>query len=402
MADAEPTYVKPFAVENSLRACWLKLITKCASGSVDVDVGGAGAGAGTGAEIDKPWPAVFAAIAAKCGIETIPRTRDFLRVAHIAWFLPHVQLRGHVRVCRIERGAARRDRVDAYASAVHRGGALLIGVNTRRLTRAKKVVELNICSPNGTRVCREFWQLHSASHVCVADDGFVFVAVASHRRTPKGVLVLTPAFKFARFIHTSSVESVNGLCADSKHVYLVDEVGKKVVAVDREHGDGRSTVIGIGCLTSPTAVCSASWFGYECVAVFDMSSIKFFRKARGDMIHEIRTGTLRRPTAAVYRAASSQLIVYDAAGFIFIFYGACVSNNCGFICTCVAFNTMRVIPLDRWLPGATASMKATVRHLSVIQGGAYDGAVAFTCHVVEERKRRQMSKFRGHFLCVLT
>jgi hypothetical protein len=43
-----------------------------------------------------------------------------------------------------------------------------------------------------------------------------------------------------------------------------------------------------------------------------------------------------------------------------------------------------------------------VRHLSVIQGGAYDGAVAFTCHVVEERKRRQMSKFRGHFLCVLT
>ena len=37
MDDAEPAYVKPFAVENSLRASWLKLVTQCASGSEDTD-----------------------------------------------------------------------------------------------------------------------------------------------------------------------------------------------------------------------------------------------------------------------------------------------------------------------------------------------------------------------------
>ena len=409
MADA-----KPFTVETSLRACWLKLITKCASGSV-----GAGAGAGT----ENPWPAVIATIAAECGIESMPRTRDFLRVANIAWFLPHVRLQGLLRVSKIEHAVIHcaSDRMDAFTSAAHRGGATLLGLKpflaSQKPTKTRTELRLRICGVDGALSHVGLWHMRRASHVCVAENGAVFLTIEAHGTQHKGgVLELTPEFTFARFTPTRFLyKDFSGICADSRHIFVLSRARKCVEVVDRvRYADGSGNGWADEILTdmySPEAACTAMLDdGRECVAVIDVAEVKFFinQGARWNLGDGIMTDlwasgggvgedVLSMPTALTYRAASAELIVFNncVSGFVVIFGG-------------YGFGTVRKIPFVACAPNhpRLSRFMHAVHHLAVIHGGADDGAVVFTCRVLEHtdfvEPLADAYAYRGHFLCVIT
>jgi DNA-binding beta-propeller fold protein YncE len=153
-------------------------------------------------------------------------------------------------------------------------------------------------------------QFMEPQHLCVASDGFVFVADYGNNR----VQVLTPSLDFHRFIGQGQLSGPVGVCASAVAVVVSELYKARVTVFDR--GDGallrRIGSYGScdGQLRAPQALCFMS--GDRHVAVSDQTSdrVSVF-SVEGEFIRHVGVGVLHSPLD-VAASAFDELVVADS------------------------------------------------------------------------------------------
>jgi DNA-binding beta-propeller fold protein YncE len=151
---------------------------------------------------------------------------------------------------------------------------------------------------------------NAPAQVCVAPDGFVFVADYGNHR----VQVLTPDLAFHSFIGEGHLEYPAGVCANADVVVVTEQAGSTVAVFRRGDGAllrrfGRKGS-GDGALRRPCGLCFMR--GDRHVAVVDANNnrVSVFNIDDGEFIRHVGVGVLGYPQGI---AASSfdELVVAD-------------------------------------------------------------------------------------------
>jgi DNA-binding beta-propeller fold protein YncE len=178
-------------------------------------------------------------------------------------------------------------------------------------TLRRVVCELPRCSaPSRLRAPRQ---------VCIAPDGFVFVADGNDR-----IVVLTPALDFHSVIGAGRLARPFGVCANADVVVVVDGTSERVMVFRR--GDGAllrwfgSRGSGDGRLHGPRAVCFMSHDSRVAVADCNNNRVSVF-SVDGEFIRHVGVGVLKSPEG-VACSAFDELVVADTGNNRVIVFGA--------------------------------------------------------------------------------
>jgi DNA-binding beta-propeller fold protein YncE len=151
--------------------------------------------------------------------------------------------------------------------------------------------------------------------LCIAPDGFVFVAEYGNNR----VQVLTPTLDFYGFVGVGQLERPSVVCANADVVVVVSEMFAHRISVF-SRGDGallrRFAPAGgaDGQLTAPTGLCLMSGGRHVAVADFSSDRVSVF-SVEGEFTRHIGVGVLNGPMD-VAASAFDELVVAD--------YGTCL------------------------------------------------------------------------------
>jgi hypothetical protein len=153
-------------------------------------------------------------------------------------------------------------------------------------------------------------QFRQPQQVCIASDGFVFVADYGNSR----VQVLTPTLDFHGFVGVGQLERPSVVCASADVVVVVSEMFAHGISVF-SRGDGallrRFAPAGgaDGQLTYPTGVCLMSGGRHVAVADFGKSRVSVF-SVDGEFIRHVGVGVLSHPMGVAV-SAFDELVVAD-------------------------------------------------------------------------------------------
>jgi DNA-binding beta-propeller fold protein YncE len=152
-------------------------------------------------------------------------------------------------------------------------------------------------------------QFKRPRQVCIAPDGFVFVADAGNHR----VQVLTPSLDFHSFIGEGERGRPVGVCANTDVVVVLEQAGHRVAVFKRCDGtllrrfgsDGS----GDGQFMAPSALCFMS--GDRHVAVGDVLNCRVsVFSVEGEFIRHVGAGVLKYPEGVAV-SAFDELVVAD-------------------------------------------------------------------------------------------
>jgi DNA-binding beta-propeller fold protein YncE len=151
-----------------------------------------------------------------------------------------------------------------------------------------------------------FNELHQ---LCIAPDGFVFVADAGNNR----VQVLTPSLDFHGLIGVGRLQAPVGVCANAD-VVLVCEVNDHRVSVFNRHGGALvrsfgSCGSGDGQLSFPRALCLMSGDRHVAVVDYENCRVTVF-SIDGEFIRHIGAGIFSCPQG-IAASAFDELVVAD-------------------------------------------------------------------------------------------
>jgi hypothetical protein len=167
-------------------------------------------------------------------------------------------------------------------------------------------------------------QFRSPWQVCVARDGFVFVADRGNGR----VQVLTPSLDFHAFVGAERLDRPGGVCA-SDDAIVVSEWGAHRVTVFNRRDDTLLRRFGTqgkgdGELCRPCGVCLMHGDRHVAVAECDKCRVSVF-SVDGDFIRHVGVGTLKRPLGVacssfdelvVADTGHGRVVVYSASGVV--------------------------------------------------------------------------------------
>ncbi len=198
--------------------------------------------------------------------------------------------------------------------AVSRDGCTLL-VSDRASRRSHTINEISTVDGSLRRVIGSEGdgplQFRQPQQLCIAPDGFVFVADSGNNR----VQVLTPTLDFHGFIGEGQLERPSVVCASADVVVVVvSDIAEHHVSVfDRGDGallrrfapDGGAD----GQLTYPRGVCLMSDDRHVAVADFGNSRVSVF-SVDGEFIRHVGVGILSRPMGVAV-SAFDELVVAD-------------------------------------------------------------------------------------------
>jgi tripartite motif-containing protein 71 len=158
-------------------------------------------------------------------------------------------------------------------------------------------------------------QFSGPEEMCIAPDGFVFVAEYGNSR----VQVLTPSLDFHAFIGQGRLEYPGGVCANADVVVVSEGDAHRIAVFNR--GDGAllrrfgRRGSGDGELRDPRGVCFLSGDRHVAVADADNHRVSVF-SIDGEFIRHIGVGVLSCPqgpvgVAGVAASAFDELVVTD-------------------------------------------------------------------------------------------
>jgi DNA-binding beta-propeller fold protein YncE len=156
-------------------------------------------------------------------------------------------------------------------------------------------------------------QFHSLGQVCIAPDGFVFVADSCNHR----VQVLTPALDFHGFVGVGSLQYPRGVCVNAD-VVVVSEThpAPRISVFDRRHGAllRRLWSVGGGASECELGMSRGLCFidGDRHVAVADdrHDRVSVF-SVNGEFIRHVGVGVLRGPRS-IACSTVDELVVADS------------------------------------------------------------------------------------------
>jgi DNA-binding beta-propeller fold protein YncE len=148
--------------------------------------------------------------------------------------------------------------------------------------------------------------------VCVAPDGFVFVAEGANDR----VQVLTPALDFHGFLGVGLLRAPAGVCASADVVVVSEPTSHRLSAFRRssEHGAAVSHIgqhgSGCGDLSGPFGVCCTRDGRRVAVAEYGNDRVSVF-SVDGTFVRHVGVGVLRAPEG-VACSDFDELVVADS------------------------------------------------------------------------------------------
>jgi hypothetical protein len=153
-------------------------------------------------------------------------------------------------------------------------------------------------------------QFEDPRQVCIAPDGFVFVAEQDRNR----VQVLTPSLDFHRFIGEGALERPVGVCASADIVVVASQSGARRVAVfSRSDGALLRRFASYGRardqLKTPMELCFVSGDRHVAVADHGNARVSVF-SVDGEFIRHVGVGVLSGPIS-VAASAFDELVVAD-------------------------------------------------------------------------------------------
>ncbi len=190
----------------------------------------------------------------------------------------------------------------------------------------------------------QFWR---PQHLCIAPDGFVFVAEYGNNR----VQVLTPTLDFHGFVGVGQLERPSVVCASADVVVVVSEMfAHRISVFSRGDGallrhfapDGRAD----GQLTAPTGLCLMSGGRHVAVAEYGNSRVSVF-SVDGEFIRHVGVGVFIHP-AGVAASAFDELVVADAGNRclrVFSSTGDLLASVGDLDFTCVAVHSSTVFAM---------------------------------------------------------
>ncbi len=152
-------------------------------------------------------------------------------------------------------------------------------------------------------------QFRGPRQLCVAPDGFVFIAHSGDER----VQVLTPALDFHAFIGDGQLDGPVGVCANADVVVVSEHTGRHIAVFNRRDGaflrrfggDGS----GDGELVDPCGLCFMSGDRHVAVTEWGNDRVSVF-SVDGEFIRHVGVGILMNPQG-VACSAFDELIVAD-------------------------------------------------------------------------------------------
>jgi DNA-binding beta-propeller fold protein YncE len=191
------------------------------------------------------------------------------------------------------------------------GGTLLVSDGLYGCSHV--ICEINVADGSTRRVVgregRGPLRFCHPQQVCIAPDGFVFVADAGNHR----VQVLTPTLQFNRFIGRGQLKCPVGVCANADVVVVSESHGHCVSVFRRSDGAllrrFGSKGSGDGELRYPAGVCLMSGDRHVAVAENGNSRVSVF-SVDGEFIRHVGVGELKSPTG-VAASAFDELVVAD-------------------------------------------------------------------------------------------
>jgi DNA-binding beta-propeller fold protein YncE len=197
--------------------------------------------------------------------------------------------------------------------AVSNDGCTLLVSDTRGRSSRRSIREYVVANGRPRRIIRgcddELRQLAQPQQVCIAPDGFVFVA--DYRRDC--VQVLTPALDFHGFVGAGCIEAPVGVCANADVVVVSECEAHRISVFSRRDGallrrfgcDGS----GDGQLEYPLGLCFMSGDRHVAVADAHSNRVSVF-SVGGDFIRHVGVGALHHPLG-VACSAFGELVVAD-------------------------------------------------------------------------------------------
>ncbi len=181
--------------------------------------------------------------------------------------------------------------------------------------RTNSVLELSVADGSLLRVIggrgKGPQQFNVVCQVCVAPDGFVFVADRYNNR----VQVLTPTLDFHAFVGVGQLIRPSGVCATSDIVVVAEGVAHCIAVFVRSDATLLSRFgtagDGDGQLNWPLGVCFVSSDRHVAVADSNNNRVCLFAvTGRGEFVRHVGVGVLAEPSA-VASAAFDELVVAD-------------------------------------------------------------------------------------------
>jgi hypothetical protein len=177
---------------------------------------------------------------------------------------------------------------------------------------------LEVCANNTRQICSQPCDVVRPAQVCVAPDGFVFVADAYKDR----ICVLTPELAYHGSLGDrwfSDLANPTGVCADNELVVVAHErLDSPCVSVFRRDSRAEVRRFHRGLHGTQTSVCLVP--GHRDIAVGNYGAggrVSVFHLT-GKWKYDVGEGLLREPEA-VACSAFGELVVGDACGHIYIF-----------------------------------------------------------------------------------
>ncbi len=152
-------------------------------------------------------------------------------------------------------------------------------------------------------------QFSDPHQICIAPDGFVFVAEYGNNR----VQVLTPSLEFHSFVGAGVVAHPAGVCADADVVVVSEAVDCSIAVFDRRDGALRRRFGFKGDaatqLHCPLGLCLLSRGRHVAVADYSNHRVSVFN-VDGEFIRHVGVGVLEWPTGVAV-SAFDELVVAD-------------------------------------------------------------------------------------------
>jgi hypothetical protein len=152
-------------------------------------------------------------------------------------------------------------------------------------------------------------QFREPQQLCIASDGFVFIADSGNSR----VQVLTPTLDFHRFIGQGQLSGPIGVCANTDIVVVSDRPHCRISTFDRASGAPLHHFSSYGTrdgqLRAPGGLCFVSGDRHVAVADYGNRRVIVF-SVEGEFIRHVGVGVLSGPMGVV-ASAFDELVVAD-------------------------------------------------------------------------------------------
>jgi DNA-binding beta-propeller fold protein YncE len=164
-------------------------------------------------------------------------------------------------------------------------------------------------------------KFNGPGQVCIAPDGFVFVADCNNNR----VQVLTPSLDFHGFVGAGHLAGPCGVCANADVVVVSEVAAHRISVFSRRDGAllrrfghaGR----GDGQLMSPHGLCFASDDRHVAVAEHMNSRVSVFTVDGGEFVRHVGVGELKLPYG-VACSGFDELVVADTGNRRVVLFSA--------------------------------------------------------------------------------